>query len=58
MRLNQYLNESTGKTSVEEIINLLYDECKPYLKDTLKNNKINFMYSGRKDNRDVFRGVP
>jgi len=59
MRFNKYITESSGKTSIEEIVVLLWDNCLPYLKDTIKTSEkfTNFMYSGRASSKDYFKGT-
>jgi len=56
MRLKQFINESSGNTSLEEILDLLWTKCNPFLKDLLTNGTFTgFMYSGRNDKRDIIK---
>jgi len=60
MRYKQYLNESNKITDFQTILEILWNKCNPFLKDLLKGGKFtgDFLYSGRRTNKDVFvRGV-
>ena len=54
MRFKQYLIENKTP-SFKEVITFIYDNCKPFYTDLLKNFK-GFMYSGRNTQKDVFVG--
>ncbi len=56
MRLETIINESSGKTSLQEILNILWDKCNPFLKDLLSKSKFggDFLYSGRHETKDYY----
>ena len=56
MRLVTYINESSGNTSIEEILDLLWKNCKPFLNDLISTPYFrDFMFSGRKGSKDIIR---
>jgi hypothetical protein len=55
MRFQQHIKESNGNTPFIEIIDLIYDKCRPFLKDISKSGKLDgLLFSGRKSYKDYF----
>ncbi len=59
MKFKQYLIESTNKKPFSEIINAIWDDCQPFLKDIAKSPGFRGMYSGRGNNntKDFYTGT-
>jgi len=60
MRLKQYIINETDLNNISDVdmINILINDCKPFLKDLLKylkNDKL-FLLSGRQNNVNFFKG--
>lgn len=53
MRLLKHLNEARGETTLLEIVQTLFDNCRPYLKEMSKTGVAHMLFSGRKDSKDV-----
>ena len=56
MKFKQYLTESSGKTSFEDILNLIINNCQPFLKECKQSCGKNprFLFSGRSGDKDYF----
>ena len=58
MRLQKLLNESRGDTTLLEIVQTLFDNCKPYMKAMSNTGMAHMLFSGRNDSKDViYRAV-
>jgi hypothetical protein len=60
MKFKQYITES-GELSVQEVLEQIYTDCKPYLKDLVRGGfdyyrkNDNLLYSGRNTRADMFK---
>jgi len=54
MRYKDFLTESIAVASLEDVLYMLYYNCKPFLKELLRGGNINPMWSGRSGNKGLF----
>lgn len=59
MRLVGFISESSQDASIDEVLNLIYTDCMPFVKDLAKDkSKLShrLLFSGRNNSKDYFTG--